>query len=144
MAIELEARIHPSPAVPPVPAAYLAVERIDYNRMVKAMVLHLVVFACKEDRDKVKGAVSDLAKHTQEHMDAQAAKDDEALIMAQHKLHLAQVKIRGVQTLQPVNVPLMVTVPPKEIGECLTDGEPDVAKCYGWLVKQPAYQGVEV
>lgn len=165
MAIEIVAKVHPSPAVPTVPGAYLMIERIDYARLIGTLSLRVIVFASREDRDRLGQALADIAKQAaivgagdpsvrmgipaggtaQEVLAAREARTlaAQAYRAAQESLAVSQAQIQEVRPIDVVGLPRVVNVPPVQVASCLTDGQPDVARCYEWLATQPGFGGLK-
>lgn len=166
MAIEIAVRVHPSPAVPAIPAAYLMIERVDHARLVGMLSLHIIVFASKDDRDRLGEALEEIArqsiivgagdqslkmaipasKNADEILAARAARQEaaEAYRSAQEALALAQAQAQAIQPIDALDVPRVVAVPSADVPFCLRNSQPDIALCYDWLASQSGFAGVKV
>ena len=156
MAIQLPVRIHASEAVPPVPEAYLMIKRVDADRLMGQLTLHLAVFASAADRDKARTcftdaqrAQADAAKAGLEHsratndLDRQVAAGKHA--EAEQRFQNAKHALSQAQGLAPVDMPLQVLVPAGEVALCCDEaGNVTIDRCYDWLAQQGAYRGDKV
>ncbi len=144
MAIELTVRIHRSQAVPAIPTAYIKISRIDYDRVFRSLVIHLAVFPSRDDREQIETAAAEVAHQSQALAAANATGDERAATLARHLLHIASLKVRDVEVLQPMDFQLQVPVPTNDIPACLTGGDPDTSKCYAWLSGRGGLNGKPV